>query len=285
MLVSWANLEANAYWILFAAALLGIALWEMSSPWRTASPQLARRWRNHASLMAASAAITALIFRAGLVAVAAASANNRFGLLNRPWIPFALRCALALLLLDLLAYALHHVFHSVHLLWKVHQVHHSDHDLDLSTGVRHHPLESIAMQAATAAVIVILAAPPAAVFAVQLLGMLSSFFTHANASLPRWIERPLRMVLVTPEMHRVHHSDEVRDQRANLGEIFPWWDRLFGTYLEIPTVGLDGLQVGLKGFQVPASAGFLSMLTEPFRPGAAEQAPIPDAIASRVTGD
>jgi sterol desaturase/sphingolipid hydroxylase (fatty acid hydroxylase superfamily) len=283
--MSWASIEASAYWAVFSAALLGVALWEMYCPWRSVSTQLGRRWRNHALLVTTSTVITALIFRASLVAVAAGAANNRFGLLNRSWIPLAARWILALVLLDLLSYGLHYASHSVRLLWKVHQVHHSDPDYDLSTGVRNHPLETLLVQAVTAGTIVILAAPPAAILAAQLVGMLFGFFTHANAKLPPWIEKGLRMIFVTPEMHRVHHSDELRDQNANLGEIFPWWDHLFGTYVETPLAGLERMRVGLKGLQSPASAGFLFLLTLPFRRDATEQVTMPEPLSARVAGD
>jgi sterol desaturase/sphingolipid hydroxylase (fatty acid hydroxylase superfamily) len=262
----WAGIEANAYWILFSAALLGVALWEMARPWRTVSKRLARRWCNHALMMCVSIGTATLLFRASTVVVAVAVANSRFGLLNKPWLPLAVRLILGFVLIDLLRYALHRTFHSFPLLWRLHQVHHSDSDFDLSTGLRNHPLEVLVAHGGLCVAIAILAPPPAAVLAMELVAIAQAFFTHANASLPAWIERPFGMIFVTPQMHRVHHSEEMREQNANLGEVFPWWDRIFGTYLELPEAGFNAMRIGLKGSQDPANAGLWFMLTQPFRP-------------------
>ena len=194
----WTGIEANAYWILFSAAILGFALWEMAQPWRTASKQLARRWRNHALLMFVSSGAATLLFRASVVMVAVAVANSRFGLLNKPWMPPAVRFILGFVLIDLLRYALHRALHSYSLLWRVHQVHHSDSDFDLSTGLRNHPLEVLGAHGALCVMIAIFAPPPAAVLAMELVAIVQAFFTHANANLPAWIERPFGMIFVTP---------------------------------------------------------------------------------------
>lgn len=263
--MSWAALETNSYWLLFSAALAGVGLWEMYRPWRRVSGQLVRRWRNHALLVVISSAITLLVYRASLVMLSVAASHSKYGVLNRPAIPLALRFILGLLLLDFLSYVLHRASHTLPLLWRVHQVHHSDSDFDLSTGVRNHPLETLIVQAAYSGAILLFAPPPEAVLAVQLTAMLSAFFTHANAKLPPWIDRPLRMIFVTPDMHRVHHSEEVHEQTANFGEIFPWWDRVFGTYLEAPAAGREGVRLGLRGVESPTSAGLVFMLTQPFR--------------------
>jgi sterol desaturase/sphingolipid hydroxylase (fatty acid hydroxylase superfamily) len=264
--VSWTGIQANLYWILFSAGLVAVALWEVWRPWRTISEQLARRWRNHALLVGIAAGVSVLVFRASGVAVAVAVANSKFGLLNKPWLPLAMRWILGFVLLDLLRYGLHRAFHSVPLLWRVHQVHHSDPDVDLSTGLRNHPLEAIAAQGAFCLAIAVLAPPPSAVVAMELVAILQAFFSHANANLPVCMERLVRTIVVTPRMHRVHHSEEMREQNANLGEVFPWWDRIFGTYLERPAAGFDDMRFGLEGSQNSASAGLLFMLTQPFRP-------------------
>jgi sterol desaturase/sphingolipid hydroxylase (fatty acid hydroxylase superfamily) len=147
----------------------------------------------------------------------------------------------------------------------VHQVHHSDPDVDLSTGLRNHPLETIVSQGAFSLSIAVLAPPPSAVLAMELVALLQTFFSHANANPPLWMERLIGMLVVTPRMHRVHHSEEMREQNANLGEVFPWWDRMFGTYLERPAAGFDQMRFGLEGSQNSASAGLLFMLSQPFR--------------------
>src|SRR5271154_828141 len=212
------NLDSTIYWILFSVALVMVALWEMAHPWRGVSGQLVRRWRNHAALLFGSTAMLALIFRGTAALVAVAAQSNRFGLMRLTALPLAARIVLGILLLDLFGYFTHRLFHAVPSLWRVHQVHHSDAELDLSTGIRHHPFENLISHALSLGAIVVLAPPVGAVVALQALGVVQIFFSHANVNFPPGIERLLRLVLVTPEMHRVHHSDEMRDQNANLGE-------------------------------------------------------------------
>jgi len=199
------------------------------------------------------------------MASAVAMVNSSFGLLSKPWLPFPVRFIFAILLLDLVRYAVHWSYHVVPFLWRVHHVHHSDPDLDVSTGARAHPIEVILTQGANLATVAILAAPPAAVLTTELLSCAESFFSHANASLPGWLERPLRWMFVTPDMHRIHHSQEFQEQSKNLGDVFPWWDRLFRTYLEAPAAGQDRMLVGLKGFQSDESLDVSFMLLQPFR--------------------
>jgi len=272
----------SLYWILFPAGLVAVALWEVWRPWRTVSEQLTRRWRNHALLVGIAAGASVLVYRASAVAVAVAVANSKFGLLNRPGLPPITRWILGFVLLDLLRYGLHRAFHSVPLLWRVHQVHHSDPDVDLSTGLRNHPLEAIVVQGVFCLAIAVLAPPASAVLAMEFIGILQAFFSHANATLPGWMERPFGMLVVTPRMHRIHHSEEMREQNANLGEVFPWWDRMFGTYLDCPAAGLDAMRFGLEGSQNAASAGLLFMLTQPFRPLEHSE---PAVLAQAVGGD
>jgi sterol desaturase/sphingolipid hydroxylase (fatty acid hydroxylase superfamily) len=148
----------------------------------------------------------------------------------------------------------------------VHRVHHSDPDFDVSTGARVHPIEVVLTQGAYFAAIAIFAPPVLGVLIGELLSAFQSFFGHANASLPAWAEKPLLVLFVTPDMHRIHHSEEVAEQYKNLGELVPWWDHLFGTYLAAPAAGQDRLVVGLKGYQDEGSLGVTFMLTQPFLP-------------------
>src|SRR5438477_4066689 len=165
---------------MFAASLVGIAGWEMLRPWRKVSEQLVRRWTNHGILLLGYSAVSMLFYRGGSVATAIAFESNRFGLLNRPSLPFAVRFLAAILLLDLTKYALHRACHSIPVLWRVHRVHHSDHDYDLSTGLRAHPLERLLAFVVYLAAIAIVSPPPMAVLASELLSLFQSFFSHAN---------------------------------------------------------------------------------------------------------
>ncbi len=277
------NFESTAYWALFAGVVVAVSFWEMLRPWRKVSNQLGRRWANHALLLVTSSAILMLVYRGSSVATAWSFENSGWGLLNRGWAPWWVRCTLAFFLLDLIKYGLHRVLHSIPVLWRVHQVHHSDTDIDLSTGLRSHPLERFVGLVVYLAAIALLAPPAWAVLANELVSLTQSFFQHANASLPVWLERPLRAVWITPEMHRIHHSDEIPEQNANLGDIFPWWDRLFGTYVHAPAAGHDAMVIGLKECQNAESAGLIFMLMQPFRRAKAEERPV--ASSATAAGD
>jgi sterol desaturase/sphingolipid hydroxylase (fatty acid hydroxylase superfamily) len=189
-----------------------------------------RRWGGHAFVYGVSAVASSVAFRIGAVGMAAIVAKSRFGLLNRPWMPWILRAAFTVVLLDLIRYLTHRVFHAVGFLWRIHEVHHSDPDYDVSTAVRFHPFEVMLDQAIFLAGIAMLAPPPAGVFTSELLSTAVNLFSHANASLPGWVERLLSRAIVTPDIHRVHHSEEISEQSRNFGQTFPWWDWLFGTF-------------------------------------------------------
>jgi sterol desaturase/sphingolipid hydroxylase (fatty acid hydroxylase superfamily) len=275
--VAWARIESNAYWCVFIAAFLGVAIWESYRPRRSLCVSTGRRWGNHGVLLVLCTILSVGIYRTGPVVIAASVAGSRFGLLNKPWLPFAARCILAVLLLDLVKYSLHRACHSLGLLWRVHQVHHSDPDFDVSTAFRVHPLELIFKQFGYFAVIVILAPAPVAVLITELASNFQSFFGHANARLPEWLEKPVRAVFYTPDLHRIHHSEEIREQNCNFGDIFPWWDRLFGTYASVPAAGHAQIITGLKGFQNPRSLDFGLMIRLPFLP------PRPESASPDVT--
>jgi sterol desaturase/sphingolipid hydroxylase (fatty acid hydroxylase superfamily) len=263
-MIQWLQLEARASWPLFVAAFLALAIWESRAPRREMTRPLGRRWTAHALLFAISVVISTLLRRLSPLAVAAAVVGNRYGLLNKAAIPWAVRFVLTLAALDLMRYLVHRAMHSTQL-WRLHQVHHSDSDFDVSTGTRNHPLEIIVAEGAVLAVIALLAPPLSAVFAYELLAQASSFFTHANVAIPAAIERPLRWVLVTPDMHRVHHSTEVAEQFSNFSEVFPFWDRLFGTYRAQPSRGHQHMTLGLAEMQDERSLALGRMLSQPFR--------------------
>jgi len=269
--VSWERIESYSYWILFAATFLGVAVWESFRPRRELSAAPERRWGKHGLVLVVGTVISVGIYRASPVVVALAFAGNRYGLLNKPWIPFLARCVLAILLLDFVKYAIHRAFHLVPFLWRVHQVHHSDPEFDVSTAARVHPIEIVLTQAVYLSVVAIFAPPVAGVLIAELISGFQSFFGHANASLTGWVEKPLRCIFVTPDMHRIHHSEEVEEQFTNFGDSLPWWDYLLRTYRAVPEAGEKGMIVGLKGYQNDASLGLAFMLTQPFLPERKEQ--------------
>jgi sterol desaturase/sphingolipid hydroxylase (fatty acid hydroxylase superfamily) len=262
--MSWLRTEGGAFWFVFVAAFLSVAAWESLRPRRELTESLERRWGKHSLLLLVSFAVSAVLVPTSPMLMAASVAGSRYGLLNKPWAPFAARWILAVLILDLVKYAAHRALHSVHLLWRVHQVHHSDREFDVSTSVRAHPIEVILFQGASLAAIAVLAPPLGAVLAAELMSVFESFFSHANASLPAWLQRCLGAFFYTADTHRIHHSVDVGMQNSNFGDIFPWWDRLFGTYLPPFDPGEDRVLIGLEEFQNGEPSGVAFMLKQPF---------------------
>jgi len=261
----WVRIEGAAYWICFVAVFLTVALWESFHPKRKLSIAAERRWKNHGILLASAAAILTLLLRSSPVVVALMVAGSRFGVLNKPWAPLIVRSAITVVLLDLLQYWIHWSFHRIPLLWRVHQVHHSDPDYDVSTAGRFHPLESLYSQGIRLGAIALLAPPAAGVFIAELLTVILNLSAHANASLPARIEQRVRSVFITPDLHRVHHSRDAEEQQRNLGQTFPWWDRIFGTYSARAAKPVQDFRTGLEGLENFDCVGIGFMLAEPFR--------------------
>jgi len=262
--MQWTQIEARAFWLVMAASFLLMAVWESLRPHRDLSVPGDRRWSRHGILLIVSSVTSVAIYRIGPVVVAASMVHSGFGLFHQIALPYALRFILTILLLDFVRYAVHWTQHHVPILWRMHQVHHSDPDFDLSTGARVHPLEMVLMQGVTLTAVALLAPPVAAVLTVELITCFQVFFAHANVSMPARLETYLRRVMVTPRMHRIHHSDDAREQSRNLSDIFPWWDHLFRTYLAASASG-DRSSVGMKGLQNTASLDLWFMLSQPFR--------------------
>jgi sterol desaturase/sphingolipid hydroxylase (fatty acid hydroxylase superfamily) len=265
MIANWGQAESYAYWTTFTVAFLGVSVWESIRPRGPLSVPAARRWRNHGLLLLVASLLSMVVLRSTPVLAAMAVQRGKYGL---TWLehapPFA-SFVVTLLLLDFVKYATHRLLHSTGFLWRIHQVHHSDPDFEVSTGLRAHPIETILLQASALLAIFALRLPPAAVLAGELMSCAQSFFQHANASLPPALERALRPLLVTPDLHRIHHSMEEADQRRNLGETFPWWDRLLGTYSPSTTTGNEQFPTGLKGANNAGSLRLAFMLATPFK--------------------
>lgn len=259
-------MSLHPYWIVLAITFLVIGEWETRARWRPLSVREKRRWLGHSALTGLGLALTWAVARVIPVAVAAQVARSPYGLLNRPWLPEPLAWILALLLLDLARYAMHYAHHRIPVLWRLHKVHHSDPDVDLSTGLRTHPLDSLILLAGHLTAIALLAPPAGAVVLVECLFAFQTLFTHANARLPEWIETRLRRFVVTPDMHRIHHSSREEEQAGNFGDVLPWWDRLFRTYIAAPEGDAAALVPGLRGLRTGDDRLSLRfMLSLPFR--------------------
>jgi sterol desaturase/sphingolipid hydroxylase (fatty acid hydroxylase superfamily) len=265
MIANWAQAESYAYWTTFTVAFLAVSVWESIRPRGELSIPAARRWRNHGLLLVLASLCSMVLLRSTPVLAAIAVQRSQYGLRWLQHVPPFASFVMALLCLDLVKYATHRLLHSTSFLWRVHQVHHSDPDFEVSTGFRAHPIETILVQGSALLAILVLRLPPAAVLAAELMSCAQSCFQHANASLPPALERILRPWLVTPDLHRIHHSMEEVDQRRNLGETFPWWDRLFGTYSASTATGNERFPTGLKGADNAGSLGLAFMLATPFK--------------------
>ncbi len=249
----------------FLGVLLVMLLAEALAPRGGARPLGRRRWPANLALPVIGAALVRLVAPAGAVGAALWAEAQGVGLLPVLGVPAWGAVPLAVLLLDLTIYAQHRVFHRVPLLWRLHRMHHADPELDATTGLRFHPLEILASLAIKVAVVVALGAPPVAVLAFEVLLNATSLFNHADIRIPRRIDAWLRLLLVTPDMHRTHHAEARVDTDSCYGFCLPWWDRLFGSYRAAPDGGLDAAVIGVPGLRAPAEQRLDRLLVQPFR--------------------
>lgn len=245
--------------------LAGLMLWELAAPRRRAELPRLVRWSNNLGLVALDAALVRLVFPFTLAGFAATMQAQGWGLLTALDLPGWQKVGLALVILDLAIWAQHRAFHHVPWLWRLHRMHHADLDFDVTTGLRFHPVEILMSFAIKMAVIALLGAPALAVLAFEVILNASSLFNHSNIRLPDRADRLLRLVIVTPDMHRVHHSVIRAETDSNFGFTLPWWDWLFGTYRARPERGHDGMTIGIESFRNPRELWLDRLLTQPLR--------------------
>jgi sterol desaturase/sphingolipid hydroxylase (fatty acid hydroxylase superfamily) len=233
----------------FGGVLLLMALWEALAPRRRLTLGRPWRWFSNLGLVGIDTLAARFLAPLGAVGVALLAEERGWGLFHNVAVPDWLAVALSVVALDLAIYLQHVMFHAVPLLWRLHMVHHADLDFDATTGVRFHTFEILLSLGIKAAAVVLLGAPAPAVLAFEVLLNATSLFNHGNVRLPAWLDRPLRLVVVTPEMHRVHHSTRPRETNSNFGFNLPWWDYLFGTYKAQPADGHEGMTIGLAQFR------------------------------------
>src|SRR5581483_3978588 len=248
----------------FAGVLLLTALWEALAPRRRLTVARPGRWASNLGLAALNTLAARLLVPLGAVGTAVVARERGWGLFNNLDWPAWLAFALAVVALDLAIYLQHVMFHAVPLLWRLHLVHHADLDFDATTGVRFHTGEILLSLLLKMAAVVLLGAPALAVVLFQVLLNATSVFNHGNVRLPGWLDRALRLVVVTPEMHRVHHSAVPRETNSNFGFNLPWWDFLFGTYRAQPARGHEAMTVGLARLRDPRVERLDWMLVLPF---------------------
>ena len=265
----------------FLGILAAMALWEVLAPRRPQAVGRLLRWPNNLGLVVLDTVIVRLLFPLAAVGMAFLAQSKGWGLFNLLSVPASLATPAAVLLLDLIIYGQHVTFHAVPWLWRLHRMHHADLEFDVTTGLRFHPGEIVLSMLIKLAAVLVLGAPPLAVLVFEVVLNATSMFNHGNVQLPSRCDRVLRLVVVTPEMHRVHHSINRRETDSNFGFNLPWWDRLFGTYCAQPALGHAGMVIGIELFRDPRELWLHRMLMQPLR-GASGTATEPARRAMRV---
>jgi len=245
-------------------ALIGI--WEVLAPRRALTVSKALRWTSNLGLVVLNTVVLRLIFPLAGAGLAAFCAENGWGILNHFPVPFWVAIPLAVIAMDFVIWLQHVMVHAVPLLWRLHRVHHADLDYDVTTGARFHPIEIVLSMLIKFATIVVLGPPVVAVVIFEVLLNATAMFNHGNIGLPATVDRVLRWLVVTPDMHRVHHSIEDDETNSNFGFNLPWWDRLFGTYRDQPRAGQTGMTIGIRDYREAHEVDRLDgMLLLPFR--------------------
>jgi sterol desaturase/sphingolipid hydroxylase (fatty acid hydroxylase superfamily) len=252
----------------FLAVFLLMAAWERAAARRTLLLARTLRWPANLGILALDMALVRLIFSAAPYALALRAQGAGWGLLNAYPLPGWLKVALGVILLDLVIYLQHVMFHAVPAFWRLHMMHHADLDFDFTTGGRFHPIEILLSMGIKMGAVAALGAPPLAFLLFEVLLNATTMFNHGNASLPPALDRVLRFVVVTPDMHRVHHSVVPGETNSNFGFNLPWWDRILGTYRDRPAAGHDGMTIGLAQFREERGQTLPWLLLLPFRGGA-----------------
>ena len=259
------ELEEAIRFAAFLAVFAAVALWEALAPRRKRSFERRARWPHNLGLLLVDVALVRVLAPGAAIAVAMTAAGSGWGLLNALALPGWAAIAAGIALLDLAIYFQHVMFHAVPALWRLHRVHHADLDFDVTTGARFHPIEILISTAIKCAAIAALGAPVISVFVFEMLLNATAMFNHANASLPQRLERWLRWLVVTPDMHRVHHSVRYEESSSNFGFNLPWWDRLFGTYRAQPRLGHAVMTIGVDAFRSSQDLRLDRLLVQPLR--------------------
>jgi sterol desaturase/sphingolipid hydroxylase (fatty acid hydroxylase superfamily) len=232
----------------FAGVLGAMAVWELAAPRRALTASKPLRWTSNIGLVFVSSFVLRLVAPMGAVGVALVAEDLGWGLFHTVSMPGWLEIVLSVLLLDLAIYLQHVMFHAVPLFWRLHMVHHADRDIDVTTGLRFHTLEILLSFGLKAGIILLLGASALSVLIFEVLLNTTSMFNHSNVRMPLGLDRKLRWLVVTPDMHRVHHSHYANETNSNFGFNLPWWDRMFGTYRDQPRDGHLEMTLGLDQF-------------------------------------
>lgn len=258
LLEPWLRLGA------FAGVFALVALWEVLAPRRPQAVPRTQRWPANIGMVVFNTLAVRVLLPLTAVAFATQMQHQGTGLL--PWLGWGSAATLvaALVLLDLAIYLQHRLFHAVPWLWRLHRMHHADTEFDVTNGLRFHTLEILLSMGIKFAAIAAIGAPPLAVLLFELVLSSMAMFNHGNIHLPPAVDRVLRRLVVTPDMHRIHHSVLAREHHRNFGFNLPWWDHLLGTYRDQPEGGQLGMTLGLSEFRTDADRSLAALLRQPF---------------------
>ncbi len=261
--------EAVVRFSSFLGILALMGTWEIIAPRRPLSTSKATRWFSNLGLSCIGAAVLRLLLPVQAAGLASSIGKHGWGILNNIGLPQWAEMVLGIVALDFVIYLQHAMFHAIPVFWRLHRVHHTDLDFDVTTGVRFHPIEILLSMGIKMAAVMVLGASAIAVILFEVLLNATSTFNHSNVRLPRRIDRLLRFFVVTPEMHRVHHSVIIDEHNSNFGFNLPWWDRLLGTYRGQPAAGHEGMTIGLGQFRDAQRLTLLWLVVLPFfgKPG------------------
>lgn len=248
----------------FVVIMSLIAVWEAVAPRRRLSVSKPVRWFTNLTIILLNTILVKLLLPVGALGVAVVAQKYGWGLFNILELPIWFSVVTAVLLLDLIIYLQHVMVHAVPLLWRLHMVHHTDLDYDVTTGLRFHPLEILLSMGIKMAIVAAFGIPVPAVLIFEIILNGTSMFNHGNIYLPSKLDRYLRLLVVTPDMHRVHHSVIIRETNSNFGFNFPWWDRLFGTYRSQPVAGHEKMIIGITPYRTTRQVTLLRLLALPF---------------------
>jgi sterol desaturase/sphingolipid hydroxylase (fatty acid hydroxylase superfamily) len=259
------NNEALIRLYFFFGTLIVMSVLEVMSPRRKLTTSKPVRWFSNLGIVLIGTVTLRVIFPLLAIDLSLIAQEKQWGLLNNyNNIPGWVEVVIGVLILDLIIYLQHLMFHTVPVLWRLHMMHHADLDIDLTTGLRFHPIEIYISMGIKMAAVAVFGPSPVAVLIFEVILNTTAMFNHSNFHLPPGFDRVLRLFVVTPDMHRVHHSVTIRETNSNFGFNFPWWDRLLGTYRAQPAAGHEGMTIGLSQFRDPKRLSLPWMLALPF---------------------
>ncbi len=248
------------FFIIFVA----VAFWEFLAPRRVLTTSKKMRWIGNLGITFLNPLVLHLLFPILAVGMALKAHGSGWGLLNIFEPPYWVAVVIGVAMLDFIIYLQHAMFHAIPLLWRLHMVHHADLDYDVTTGLRFHPIEIVLSMTIKLSAVALLGPPVMAVLVFEVLLNATAMFNHGNICLPLKLDRVLRLIIVTPDMHRVHHSVIIRETNSNFGFNLPWWDRLFGTYQDQPARGHTNMTIGLAQFRDSKKLSLPWLLVLPF---------------------